>query len=121
MANASLRAASAQYINPLPKLSHKTTVVRLYRQSLKTLGSWCVPMAGLAWLGLAWMVGLGWAGGLHRPHSYGPSFPYPLPSFPINTNPLSIKPNQIKPTHPHPSSPSSQRAYAPPLKPTTTP
>lgn len=42
MANASMRAAAAQYINPAPKLSHQATVVRLYRQSLKTLGSWCV-------------------------------------------------------------------------------
>lgn len=40
MANASMRAAAAQYINPAPKLSHQVTVVRLYRQSLKTLGAW---------------------------------------------------------------------------------
>lgn len=44
MANASMRAAAAQYINPAPKLSHQATVVRLYRQSLKTLGSWCVAL-----------------------------------------------------------------------------
>ena len=40
MANASMRAAAAQYINPAPKLSHKTVVVRLYRKSLKTLNAW---------------------------------------------------------------------------------
>jgi len=40
MANASMRAAAAQYINPAPQLSHKTIVVRLYRKSLKTLNSW---------------------------------------------------------------------------------
>lgn len=49
MANASMRAAAAQYINPAPKLSHQATVVRLYRQSLKTLGSWCVALAMALW------------------------------------------------------------------------
>ncbi len=42
MANASMRAAAAQYINPAVKLSHKTTVIRLYRKSLKTLNAWYV-------------------------------------------------------------------------------
>lgn len=51
MANASMRAAAAQYINPAVKLSHKTTVIRLYRKSLKTLNSWSVCIHGVG-LGL---------------------------------------------------------------------
>lgn len=44
MASASMRAAAAQYINPAVKLSHKTTVIRLYRKSLKTLNAWYVDV-----------------------------------------------------------------------------
>jgi hypothetical protein len=40
MANASMRAAAAQFINPKPRLTHAQEVSRLYRHSLKLLNAW---------------------------------------------------------------------------------